>query len=291
MNRAWRKVLFIFVGLLFIQVTGLLIFWKERFECRAVVQVHTSNHLDQAANICNVETLRGYLERSDVAEAIKQQFRLSEEEGFTEKPLIPRKFQEVDSANGVLAFRFRHPSAEIARKVVSTMLESMEREWRKDVESRTRDIFLADMHFIQLSIQKMDDQMLEIPRSSQTAASLTGGFLAPFFPGYRVFTPNPVFEQLFLDREKIARRLEEIRTLLSLPCVASETVLRWSVIAPPSLPRLPVWPSRQDLIWLAILNSFIWSIAWLIWVSNRETLNPTVKSTIETSLKSSAISS
>ncbi|MFZ2959757.1 MAG: hypothetical protein WA705_22990 [Candidatus Ozemobacteraceae bacterium] len=288
MNRSWQKALLLFSGLLFLQVAGLFLFWKERFECRVVIQVHPSNHLDQAANICNVETLRGYLERADLAASIKTQYQLHAEEGPTEKPLIPRKFQEVDAVNGVLAFRFRHPSAETARNVVAAMLDSMEREWRKDVELRTRGIFQADVNVLALTIQKMDSQMENIPRSSQTTASLSEGPLAVFLSGYRVLTPNPVFEQLFLDREKAARRLEEIHALLSLPFVASETVLRWSVIAPPSLPRLPSWPSRQDLLMLALLNSLIWTMAWLVWVSNRETLHSSVRVSAQAFVQTSA---
>jgi len=255
----------IFAVLLAVQAAFLFGVWQDSYEAGAVLQVHPPHALNQTGDRLDIETLRAYLERLDLAREIRTRFDLEREMGASERPLISRRHQEADIPAQILRFRFRHRSPDVAFGVVDGLVRGIERSWRLDQERRLRDIFTRDTVLMELTLRQFDRQLAAMPTIRDVPVS-------PVFPGLgsagialAIGWPNPTKDTFTLERERLSRRYEEIRELLARPAVASEGVLGWTVLSPPQMPDRPVWPARLDLLLIALVNALVWSVAWVLW--------------------------
>lgn len=259
-----RNVAILFVFLLVIQLAGIFTVFSEKYECRAVIQIQPATSQDQF-NVCNVETIRGLLERWDLDSEVKKRFDLEKDDGPTQQPLIPRRFQEADPNNNLFAFRFRHKSAETAQGVVTAFLEGIERSWRSESEAHFKSVLEGELNALQRNLGLMETQSAKIPQSLQMLASSTSPGISSVFSGAVISYPNPEYEHLITDRNLTIRRIEEINLLLSQSSLAAHKPLRWTILARPTKAERPLWPTRMDLAFLALVNSLVWSAAFFLW--------------------------
>lgn len=268
MSTEIRKAGIAFFCLLFVQLVGIWSGFSEKYESRAVLQIQPAVPLDQFY-ICNVETIRSLLERWDLDAEVRKRFGLDKDPGSTQQLLISKRFQEADPNTNMFSFRFRHKSPDIAQGVIAAFLDGIEKRWREGAEKRFKSVLAGELVSLERNLVLMESQLKALPESRTVSASPTSPVLAQMFSGAILSYPNPEFDALTKDRNLTIRRMQEVRQLLSGPLPENHTPLRWLVIATPTRPERPVWPTNLDLAFLALINSLIWSAGVFIWYKLR----------------------
>lgn len=262
MPRLWRSALWLAAALLAVQIAGVFLLWKERFESGAVIQMLPASHLDFSEDVCNVETIRSLLEAPDLAAEVKARFGLDKEAGWTARPLIERRFQESDPALGTFRFRFRHPSPDVACGVVQALLEGVEARWQAVSRARARYILEQDAQVLDMNLGQFDRQLASMSAFRIIAQPASGSLWAGILPTFVGASPH--FEETRYQQLNLARRRSEIAIMLGRPGGSPDPVPRWRVVVPPVVATRPVWPSRLDLLVVCLLNSLLWAGAWAL---------------------------
>ncbi len=264
MNNPLRSSVILFLVLLVLQHAVVLMSMDEKYESRAVIQIQPPTPAEQY-NVCNVETIRGFLEHWDLDADVRRSFGLEAESGPSQKPLVPRRFQEADPVSNTFAFRFRHSSPETAQKVVAAFLEGIENRWRVESETRLRNVLSEELNSLERNLPMLQNQIREMAPSRTMLASSANAWVPGMIPEISISYPNPEFEQLVTERNRAVRRLEEIRILLARPALKTDIPARWAVLAGPTVAQRPLWPSRKEMSGLALINSLVWAVAFFAW--------------------------
>ncbi len=262
MRTPWKSAFGLAIGLLVVQLVAVLALWHEKFESGAALQVLPPSHLDFSEDVWNVETLRSLLESPDLEAEVRARFGLDPQQNWTARPLVERRFQEVDPVQGILRFRFRDSSPEVARGVVQALLDGMEARWRSAARSRTRFLLEQDAQVLDMNLEQFDRQLAVMPPYKTVLEVATGSPWAGLLPSFVGASPH--FEDLRAQRLNLARRRAEIGIMLARPGGSPDPVPRWRVVAPPVTAQRPVWPSRRDLLVVSLVNALLWAGAWYL---------------------------
>lgn len=265
------KCLLIFFITFSIQLIIILFIWKEKYECKTVIQILPQSRLEQSDDCWNIEVLRQILENPKIEQTIIEKFNLTEyKKRKSYKQLIEKKFQEVDFTNNLIRFRFRYHNPKIAQSVVEYYIDEIQNFWKTQSKERYKSILNYELHNLNNQIDVLSNQITKTPKFKlaygissyfveDPLASSTFNFIN--FP--TIIKNNEIIENFELQYQILQKRKHEITNILNNDSLLNP-IPRLRIVVPPITTTQPIWPSKYDLTVISIFNSLFLSLTYFI---------------------------